>query len=409
LSRAELTDTMPHPLGAHPLAAPGLPRWLHRLGWPWRPGVIDTLWTVFALANLDFIFMFPGWETIPFHVIWASLTLVYGFRTWRLGPTLWVLAAVMVLTAAGIAVDVFAGSEPVAELTEDPLLALMFLAMAWHARRKLAAERSHQLISEHNARLLTAQRRFLQDAAHQLRTPITIALGHAELLASAVEGEQETEDIEVVIGELNRLRYISERLLVIAAAGDPAFLHPEPVPLDPLVAELVRRWRPTADRSWRIGQLDHVTVQADKERLGLALDALLENAVRHTANGDAIQLSVIRDYPGMPARIVVADTGSGIPEEQLPHIFDRFRTGDDEQPRGTGLGLPLVRAVARAHGGDVTVRSSHGQGSEFELALPVPRRPALPIGSADKAKPAERGPQEWLATPVVEDQGSSRR
>ena len=91
----------------------------------------------------------------------------------------------------------------------------MFLAMAWHAHRKLAAERSHHLISEHNARLLADQRRFLQDAAHQLRTPITIALGHAELLAarSPSRRQQEGEDIEVVIGELNRLRRISERLL----------------------------------------------------------------------------------------------------------------------------------------------------------------------------------------------------
>jgi signal transduction histidine kinase len=385
------------------MTAPRLPRWLPRLGWPWPPGVIDTLWTIFALANLDFIFMFPGWETIPFHAIWASMTLVYGFRVWKVGPTLWISTVVLVLTAAGIAVDVWIGSEPAAELTEDPLLALMFLAMAWHARRKLAAERSHHLVSEHNARLLADQRRFLQDAAHQLRTPITIALGHAELLASAVDGRQETEDIRVVIGELSRLRSISDRLLIIAAAGDPAFLHPELVALDRLVAELVRRWRPTAARSWRIGQLSQVTVRADRERLGLALDALLENAVRHTANGDAIQLSVIRDYPGMPARIVVADAGDGIPENQLPYIFDRFRTGEDGQSRGTGLGLPLVRAVARAHGGDVTVRSVLGEGSEFELALPAPARPAL------AAAPAERAAAERTAAPLTEDQGSSRR
>ncbi len=135
------------------------------------------------------MFMFPGWETVPFHLIWASLTLVYGFRTWNRGPTLWVASAVLVVTAVGIAFDVPVGSEPATELTEDPLLALTFLAMAWHAHRRLAADQSHRQISEHNARLLEDQRRFLQDAAHQLRTPITIALGHAELLASAVEGQ----------------------------------------------------------------------------------------------------------------------------------------------------------------------------------------------------------------------------
>jgi signal transduction histidine kinase len=358
---------------------------LPRLGWPYPPRVIDVVWTAFALANLDLMFMFPDWETIPFHLIWASLTLIYGFRTWSLGPTLWMASAILVLTAIGIAFDVAVGSEPATELTEDPLLALMFLAMAWHARRKLAAERSHHLISEHNATLLADQRRFLQDAAHQLRTPITIALGHAELLATAVNGQQEAEDIDVVIGELSRLRRISERLLIIAAAADPAFLHPEPVALDELIAELIRRWRPAADRSWRIARLDQVTVPADRERLGLALDALLENAVRHTGSNDVIQLSVIRDYPGMPARIIVADTGSGIPADEVPLIFDRFSTGQDGQPGGTGLGLPLVRAVARAHGGNVTVSSATGKGSEFELTLPTSAgtRPTIAAAGVD--------------------------
>ena len=364
-----------------------LPHRLPQLGWPYPPRVIDTVWTIFALANLALMFIFPSWETVPFHLIWASLTLVYGFRTWSRGPTLWMASAVLVLTAVGIASDVAVGSEPATELTEDPLLALMFLAMAWHAHRKLAAERSHHLVSEHNARLLDDQRRFLQDAAHQLRTPITIALGHAELLAGAVGGQQEAEDIDVVIGELSRLRRISERLLIIAAAADPAFLHPEPVALDQLIAELIRRWRPAADRSWRIARLDQVTVPADRERLGLALDALLENAVRHTGSNDVIQLSVIRDYPGMPARIIVTDTGSGIPADELPLIFDRFSTGDDGQPRGTGLGLPLVGAVARAHGGNVTVSSTLGNGSEFELTLPTSAgtRPALAAGADHEA------------------------
>ena len=138
------------------------------IGWPWPAGVIDTLWVVFALGNLGLMFMYPHWETVPFHAIWASMTLVYGFRVWKVGPTLWLMTAVMLLTAAGIAVDVWVGSEPAAELTEVPLVALMFLAMAWHARRKLAAEHSHRLVSEHNSRLLTDQRRFLQDARETL-------------------------------------------------------------------------------------------------------------------------------------------------------------------------------------------------------------------------------------------------
>jgi len=178
------------------------------------------------------------------------------------------------------------------------------------------------------------------------------------------------QDIRVVIGELNRLRRIAQNLLVIAAASDPEFLQPEMVELHQLVTDTIGRWRPTARRRWRLGQLDPVTLPADKERLSLAIDALLDNAVRHTAEGDVIQLSVVRSEPGAPARLIVADGGSGIPADQQHLIFDRFRTGKGSRSRGTGLAL--VRAVARAHGGDVSVRSTLGEGSEFDVTLPAP-------------------------------------
>jgi signal transduction histidine kinase len=278
-------------------------------------------------------------------------------------------------------------------------MAAVFLAMVWHAHRKLAAEREARLIGEENARLLATQRRFLQDASHQLRTPITIALGHAELLAEDLTSQQQARDNGVVVGELNRLSRIAERLLVIAAAEDPEFLRPEPVALDLLTMEVIRRWRPTAERHWQLGRLDRVTVQADRERLGLAIDALLENAVRHTDTDDVIKLSVIKGWPDQPVRMIVADSGTGIPPGQLDLIFDRFRTGDDRGSKGTGLGLPLVRAVAYAHGGSVRVHSEPGSGSQFELLLP-----------AAMAEPSEHGEMtaESAADALIDD-GSARR
>ena len=363
-----------------------------RLSWPFRPAVLDTGWAVFSALNLVAIFAVVGWETVPFHFIWISFTLVYGFRTWAPRPTLMVLGVVMATTAAAIGHDVARGSEPVAELTEVPLMAAMFVAMVWHARRKLTAEQESRRFGEDNARLLATQRRFLQDASHQLRTPITIALGHAELLAGGLTGNQETHDIEVVLGELNRLRRIAERLLVIAAAEGPEFLQTEAVELDGFTMEILRRWQPTADRRWQLGRLDKVTVQADRERLGLAVDALLENAVRHTASGDVITLSVVAVGYGLPVRLIVADTGQGIPAELLRHVFDRFRSGSS---RGTGLGLALVSAVARAHGGDVLAQSTPGQGSEFELLLPAPAGPLElmpgPAPGPAPGTPAEAG------------------
>jgi signal transduction histidine kinase len=366
------------------------PERLLALRWPFSPLALDVSWAGFSALNLIAVYWFANWETIPFHFIWISLTLLYGFRSWPTRPTMWILAAVMVTTASGIGLDVWRGTEPREELTEVPLMAAVFVATVWHSRRKLAAEKSVRRIGEHNVRLLSDQRRFLQDAAHALRTPITIALGHAELLATDLADDQQGEDIGVVIGELSRLRRISDRLLLIAAAGDPAFLHAESVQLDQLITDHVRRWRPNISQHLRTGTIDIVTVRADRERLGLALDALIENAARHTGSDGDIRLSVIRDCSAMSVRIVVADAGAGIPADQVPLIFDRFRTGDGGRPRGTGLGLPLVRAVARAHGGDVAVRSTQGAGSEFELTLPI--------------VPADR-----LGAPQLEEQGSARR
>jgi signal transduction histidine kinase len=278
--------------------------------------------------------------------------------------------------------------------------------MVWHARRSLAADTERARVAQENARLLAAQRRFLQDASHQLKTPITIALGHAELMARELAG-QERRDIEVVIGELTRLRGLSRRLLLIAAAEDPDFLRPEPVVLDIFLREVFRRWQPTAARDWQLGPLCPATVQADRDRLALAVDALLENAVQHTVAGNFIRLSLECD-PSVPsAAIVIADGGAGIEQAGLADIFGRFRTGpaagaagDSDgsagEDGGTGLGLALVESVARGHRGEVRVQSEVGVGSRFELVLPAVAAPGADAGP----EPATAGPgQASLAAP----------
>jgi signal transduction histidine kinase len=390
-----------------PYRMPSL-RWPHRppgLRWPrgrpahrWPFAWVDVAWGAFSVANLIAITVFAEWETVPFHFIWISLTLLYGFRVWSIKPTAWVLGVVMVTTFAAISWDVFRGRQSVDELNEVPLMAAMFGMMVWHAQRRLTAYRVSARISAENARLLATQRRFLQDASHQLRTPITIALGHAELLASGLagSGRAEERDIGVVVGELVRLRRLSERLLMIAAAEDPDFLRPEPVALDRFTMDVLRKWMPTAQRRWQLGRLDEVIVDADRERLGLAVDALLENAIRHTRDGDVIQLSVLSAGDGSAARMIIADTGTGIPASEREHIFDRFRSGSElGDGRRTGLGLALVRAVARAHGGDALVHSAPGHGSEFELVLPV-TAPAADAAPAAGDEPPGGAPAPGL-------------
>jgi signal transduction histidine kinase len=323
------------------------------------------------MLGLVGILVFERWEAIPFHLIWIAFALLYSFRVRQTKPTLWVLAAMIVTTFGAIAVDVMRGAQPADELTEVPLMAAMFWVMMWHSHRRLAANAERVRVSEENERLLATQRRFLQDASHQLRTPITIALGHSELLARSVADRQDKRDINVIVGELNRLRVLSDRLLLIAAAENPDFLHPEPVRLDQLTMEVIRRWRPTANRSWQLGPLEPITVHADRERLRLAVDALVENAIQHTRSGDKIRLSALSQDSAF-ARLVVEDSGSGIAPGELASIFERFATGAGTAGRrGTGLGLALVRAVAQGHGGEVRVHSVEAVGSTFELTLPA--------------------------------------
>ena len=388
------TDSLPEARlrqnGPSVLDWPGLHRWppdLERLrSWD---GWIDFAWVVLWILGLAGILIFERWEAVPFHLIWITFALLYSFRVRGTSSTLWVLAAMVVTTFAAIGVDVLRGAQPADELTEVPLMAAMFWVMMWHGRRRQAANAERIKVSEENERLLATQRRFLQDASHQLRTPITIALGHSELLARNLADNQDQRDINVVVGELNRLKTLSERLLLIAASANPDFLRPETVELDQFVTDVLWRWRPTATRHWQLGQLAEATALADPERLGLAIDALLENAVQHTGPDDLIRLAVTCEA-GLVS-LVVQDSGTGIEAADLERIFDRFATGSQAAGRrGTGLGLALVRAVAEGHGGEVRAQSTPGLGSRFELLLPVvpAARPAPGPGTRPAALPA---------------------
>jgi signal transduction histidine kinase len=331
---------------------------------------LDLAWLALLLANLAAVALWPNRDTIPFHVISICFALLFWLRVWPASPVPWGIGIVLITTVTSTVLNLLHDAGWAEEVVDAPLLALMFVAVVWHANRRITADAERHLIADKNARLLAAQRQFLQDASHHLRTPVTIALTYAELLARQLTGEQELRDIQMVVGEMARLRLLSERLLVIAASEDPDFLRAGPVALDEFAMEAIERWRPTASRRWRIGRLDAATVLADPERLGLAVDALLENAVKFTRADDVIELSVASDG-GRQVRLGVSDSGGGVSAIELPQVFDRFRTGGDHATRGTGLGLALVRAVADAHGGSVSVRSVPGEGSDFEILLPL--------------------------------------
>jgi two-component system, OmpR family, sensor kinase len=273
------------------------PMWRDRaLQWC-RSFWVDIAWVVFVGLNLAAMHLLPAWQTIPFLAIWVSLTAIYGFRLWRLQPTILTLAAVTLATGGVIGVQVASGREDGEYLAEVPLIAMMFLVMVWHGRRRLAAmdERlaamaQMQRVSEENLQLLERQRQFLQDASHELGTPITVALGHAELIERAAGDPVVAKDARVVEDELLRLRRLASRMLLLASAGGPDFVHLAPVEVEPLVVEALGRWG-HVPRRWSQGAVDEVTVLGDRDRLAVALDALLENAVAHTAKDDRIELA----------------------------------------------------------------------------------------------------------------------
>src|SRR6266700_4397934 len=362
--------------GAHP--GQGTAAWRRRGGQWVRSSWVDIAWAGFAGLNLAAMRLLPAWQTVPFLAIWVSLTAIYGFRLWRLQPTILTWAAVTLATGGIILVQVLKGQQDADYLAEVPLIALMFLVMVWHGRRRLAAmqdqlaalEELHR-VSRENLRLLEQQRQFLQDASHELGTPITVALGHAELIQQAVTDEDVAADTRVVTGELARLHRLTNRRLLLASASSPGFLHVAPVATDSLVLDALERWG-HVPRHWRLGEATEATVLGDADRLIVALDALLENAVAHTEPGDRIEVSVRLE--DTHAVIAVTDSGCGIPPADLDHIFGRFTHAEPYRSReagGFGLGLPIVQAIAEAHHGLVRVRSTSGQGATFEMVIPA--------------------------------------
>jgi two-component system, OmpR family, sensor kinase len=337
------------------------------IGWL-RRNSVELAWGAFAAANLAAMIAWPSWETIPFHFVWISLTLVYGFRVWGSRMTWAVLGGVIAATGASILSDAFAGLQLWGELFEVPLMSAMFLAMVWHARRRLVAVEAAEELGEHRARLLERQEELLHDVSHELRTPVTIARGHLDLLVR--EGGDSAE-LRVALDELDRIERIIDRLLLLAKSEQPDFVRPVDLLLDPFLADVFLRWSSIAARAWTLDvPAQPIVARADPDALREALDALLENAVKYSEPSAPIVVRARQEFH--ETRIEVVDAGCGVDEDALERIFERFGRADAARTRalgGVGLGLPIVAAIARAHGGSCTVESSPG-GSTFALRLP---------------------------------------
>ncbi|MDQ3629345.1 MAG: HAMP domain-containing histidine kinase [Actinomycetota bacterium] len=211
------------------------------------------------------------------------------------------------------------------------------------------------------------QRQFLDDAGHELRTPITIVRGHLELLDANDAAEVKTTT-SLVIDEVDRMSRLVDDLILLAKTRRPDFLRPEWLDLGELTDDIADKVRGFGDRAWSVDHRGRGSAFVDRQRMNQAMLQLVDNAVRHTEVGDCIAIGSIQDDAVL--RLWVRDTGVGIAYEHQQVIFDRFRQVDPNTLKGSGLGLSIVSAIVRAHGGEVEVTSVPGGGSTFTVTLP---------------------------------------
>ena len=221
-----------------------------------------------------------------------------------------------------------------------------------------------------------AEQRFVDDAGHELRTPITVIRGHLELMDDDPESRAVT--MRLVTQELDRMSRIVTDLLSLAKADRADFVRiVDGVDVSLLTIALEAKISQLADRKWRLGHIAEGTAALDSQRTTQAVLQLAQNAVQHTADGDAITLTsdIVDDAVlGRALTISIEDTGPGVPYADRGRIFERFTHGelpDGRRHGGAGLGLAIVTAIAEGHGGRVDVGGEPGRGAVFTLVLPV--------------------------------------
>ncbi len=214
----------------------------------------------------------------------------------------------------------------------------------------------------------TTQRRFLDDASHELRSPMTVIRGHVQLLELETDPDERAAMVKVVTDEIDRMNRIVEDLLLLARSERPGFLSLEPVDIAELTEDVHRRASVLCARTWQLDQRASVVIPADRQRLTQALVQYAQNVCEHTPAGVTVRIgSAVRDGSVV---VWVEDDGPGVPREQAPHVFDRFVKGP-HRPEGSGLGLSIVAAIAEAHGGLARLATRDGRGARFEIVLPM--------------------------------------
>ncbi|MCX0247180.1 sensor histidine kinase, partial [Streptomyces drozdowiczii] len=234
-------------------------------------------------------------------------------------------------------------------------------------------------MSAHRARLEAQRKAMVSDVAHELRTPLSNIRGWLEAAQDGV-ADPDPEFIAFLHTEAVQLQHIIDDLQDLAQADAGALrLHPEPVEVAELLGQVAAAHQARADAAGvalgvRPPDRPLPALSADPVRLRQAVGNLVSNAVRHTPEGGKVTLRAYGSEDGDAVLVDVADTGSGIPADDLARVFDRFWRGEKSRSRrtgGSGLGLAIVRKLAEAHGGTATASSTPGEGSVFTLRFPA--------------------------------------
>jgi signal transduction histidine kinase len=213
------------------------------------------------------------------------------------------------------------------------------------------------------------QRNFINDAGHELRTPITIIRGHLELMGDDPQEREET--VTIAIDELDRMARMVDDLMLLAKSERPDFLQYEIVDIRVFTEEIFAKVRGLAERNWDLAKVADGKVRIDRDRMTQAIVNLANNAVQHTQVGDKISLGSIMRHKTL--YLWVQDTGEGIAETDREQIFERFARAAKSRRRseGSGLGLSIVKAIVDAHRGQIALQSQLNFGSTFTLKIPL--------------------------------------
>jgi signal transduction histidine kinase len=222
--------------------------------------------------------------------------------------------------------------------------------------------------------LFTSQQRLLADVSHELRTPLTVIKGNVDLMRRMKSLDPESlASIDQEAGRLTRL--VGGLLLQAQADTGKLALVMNKVELDLLVTEVFQEMSILAANKvhLHLNEIDQVYVNGDRDRLKQVFINLTANAIQYTPQGGDVYVSLeqIKDR----ARVIVRDTGPGIPAEDVPHIFERFYRAEKSRTRGKstgfGLGLSIVNWIVEKHGGRIEVASQEGKGTTFVVWLPL--------------------------------------